>query len=199
MRAGQVHSAGDGGDRRNIAVTLTTGRTAIFGKFLAKSPVINNYFLNPRYEHVDVLVNEGARKAFVSDIRMFLNELQGRPGITDAAIAAIESKLGTQLPDEYLQFLKLMDGGEGFIGSVCYVMLWPGEQLIPMSEAYEVQKMAPGLLLFGSDGGGEAYGFDTRDKWQIVQVPFIGMKWDVATTMGDSFSSFLSRLYQTTQ
>jgi hypothetical protein len=132
--------------------------------------------------------------AIVSDMRKFLVRLNGRPGIQEAAIANIEKQLGTQLPAEYLEFLKIMDGAEGFIGQ-SYVMLWPGEELLSMNEAYEVQKWAPGLLIIGSDGGGEAFGFDTRSGWEIVEVPFIGMEWDYAIPMGKSFSEFLSRLW----
>jgi hypothetical protein len=74
-------------------------------------------------------------------------------------------------------------------------MLWGAEELVPLNEAYQVQKFVPGLLLFGSDGGGEAFGFDTRaGDWPIVQVPFVGMGWDVAWPMGTSFNEFLRNL-----
>jgi hypothetical protein len=67
-----------------------------------------------------------------------------------------------------------------------------------MNQSYEVQKYVPGLLVFGSSGGGEAYGFDTRfPDWPIVQVPFVGMEWAVAEPMGSSFGEFLGQLYET--
>ena len=53
-----------------------------------------------------------------------------------------------------------------------------------------VSEFAPGLILFGSDGGGEAYAFDVREAVPIiVEVPFIGMGGDEAKRCGASFLS----------
>jgi len=117
-----------------------------------------------------------------------------------ASVAAVEEgerQLGVKLPLEYVEFLKRSNGGEGFIGKSAYVILWAVGELASLNEAYEVQKYMPELLLFGSDGGGEAFGFDTRDpQCPIVQVPFVGMSWDVAWAMGATFNEFLERLYE---
>jgi len=119
-----------------------------------------------------------------------------RPGATAAAIVASARQVGVKLPAEYEEFLKLTNGGEGFIGKQ-YAILWSVEELASMNQSYEVQKYVPGLLIFGSSGGGEAYGFDTRTpQLPIVQVPFVGMDWDNAEPMGDSFSAFLERLQE---
>jgi len=90
----------------------------------------------------------------------------------------------------------MTNGGEGFIGEEEYLMLWSVEELPSLNEAYEVQQYAPGLLLFGSSGGGEAYGFDTRKQcFEIVRVPFIGMTWDLAQPIATSFDLFMRTLY----
>jgi hypothetical protein len=115
------------------------------------------------------------------------------PAATNMMIIASEEQLGARLPKDYVQFLKLANGGEGFIGNA-YAIFWSVEELSSMNRSYEVQKYAPGLLIFGSDGGGEAYGFDTRaSDWPIVQVPFVGMAWNLARPMGTSFSVSLKR------
>ena len=80
---------------------------------------------------------------------------------------------------------------KGFIGEH-YVIFWGAGQLAEMNQGYDVQEYAPGLLLFGSDGGGEAYGFDTRQTpWVIGQVPFVGMAREEFWKMGSSFLEFL--------
>lgn len=133
----------------------------------------------------------------VDDIRQFVDSLNHGPGATGAAISESEKQLRAKLPPEYAEFLKLTNGGEGFIGKNAYVILWGVEELASMNQSYEVQKYAPGLLIFGSDGGGEAYGFDTRTpQWPIVQVPFVGMSWTLARPMGTTLHAFLERLYR---
>lgn len=116
---------------------------------------------------------------------------------TAAAVEETERQLGVKLPLEYVEFLKRLNGGEGFIGKSAYVILWPVDEIVSMNQAYEVQKYAPGLLIFGSDGGGEAFGFDARSpECPVVQVPFVGMTWDLARPMGATFDEFLERLYE---
>ncbi|MGO9163052.1 MAG: SMI1/KNR4 family protein [Streptosporangiaceae bacterium] len=130
-------------------------------------------------------------------MRRFLDNLNLRPAAAEDAIAVFERTSRKKLPAEYREFLKISNGGEGFIGKVAYVILWGVDELAPMNEAYEIEDYAPGLLIFGSDGGGEAYGFDTRNPDCItVQVPFVGMAWDLARPMAKSFNGFLEQLYR---
>lgn len=133
-----------------------------------------------------------------ADLRRFLDGLNRHPGASHAAIIETEKQVGLKLPAEYVELLKLTNGGEGFVGKNAYVMLWSVEELASRNQSYEVQKCAPGLLIFGSDGGDEAYGFDTRtSRCPIVQIPFVGMTWNAAQPIGELVSSFLERLYET--
>src|SRR5437868_296302 len=118
-----------------------------------------------------------------------------RDAASQELIASSENALNIVLPGAYVCFLRISNGGEGFVGRGGYLMLWPVEELQALNASYEVEKYAPGLLLFGSNGGGEAYGFDMRtlDK-QIVQIPFVGMDWTYATEMGSRFEEFLERI-----
>jgi hypothetical protein len=69
-----------------------------------------------------------------------------------------------------------MNGGDGFVGEN-YLMVWPVEELIKSNKDYRVAEAAPGLFVFGSSGGGEAFAFDTRvTPPGIVTVPFIVMR-----------------------
>ncbi len=125
------------------------------------------------------------------EIKQILKALKQRPSATNYQIANSENQLGVKLPAEYVQFLKLTNGGEGFIGSA-YVQLWGVDELVSMNEAYEVQTCVPGALLFGSDGGGEAYGFDTQSPgWLIVKIPFIELDWNEAESIAQTFDGFL--------
>ncbi|MHA6194722.1 SMI1/KNR4 family protein [Pseudomonas wadenswilerensis] len=120
--------------------------------------------------------------------------LNSRAG-TDA-ISKAELELGCSLPRDYLEFISEYNGGEGFVGDN-YLIVWGVDELVGFNRDYEVDEYAPGIILFGSDGGGEGYGFDRRDtKLPIVRVPFIGMSLTYVETIADDFSSLLEFLRQ---
>jgi len=109
-------------------------------------------------------------------------------------LADVEIHFGCQLPKPYRRFMSNQDGGEGFVGNQ-YLILWRAAELVVFNHEYESEKYALGLLLFGSNGGGEAFAFDTRnDSMQIVMVPFVGMSLKDATFIADTFDNFLSRI-----
>ena len=86
------------------------------------------------------------------------------------------------------------DGGEGFIG-LAYVIFWRLGELLEMNNGYQVEKYAPGLLLFGSDGGGEAFAFDTTQKGVTIGiVPFIGMCVEEYCPIAETFLAFLNEV-----
>jgi hypothetical protein len=107
----------------------------------------------------------------------------------------VEKQFGCALPVQYKSFMGTHDGGEGFIGRQ-YLILWRTVELIDFNRDYEAAKYAPGLLLFGSNGGGEAFAFDTRkaERMKIRMVPFIGMSLQDAKFIADTFEDFLVRL-----
>jgi hypothetical protein len=124
-----------------------------------------------------------------------LSRFNRNPGATSWAINQLKEDLGLQLPDDYISFLRDTNGGEGFIGPNAYIVLWRAEDLGPMNKAYQVNSYAPGLLLFGSDGGGEAFAFDvTAEGMPIVGVPFVGMDRSAAKPLAINFHAFLDDL-----
>ncbi|SRR6266404_9898902 len=113
-------------------------------------------------------------------------------GATCDLIEAFEHSTGLKLPNDYVGFLKTCNGGEGFVGED-YLILWRIEELEEFNRDYEVQEYVPGLLLIGSNGGGEAYGFRTdKTPWEIVRVPFVGMSPELAIKVTGVFSDFIT-------
>jgi cell wall assembly regulator SMI1 len=112
----------------------------------------------------------------------------------DHVISSAVAELGTALPEDYVRFLRAHNGGEGFLGEN-YIIFWKAEELSSFNREYEVDKYAPGILLFGSDGGGEGYGFDTQDAaMPIVRVPFIGMDRRYAKVVARNFADLFATL-----
>jgi SMI1 / KNR4 family (SUKH-1) len=123
-----------------------------------------------------------------------------RPPTSSTSISNYESDSGWLLPEDYKQFLRWANGGQGIIGSNTYVTLWSLEDLTEMNRAYETANFAPGLLLFGSDGGDEAYAFDMRiEAKPVVSVPFVGMNLNEIRPIADTFDGFLKKLSETAE
>lgn len=120
-----------------------------------------------------------------------LNEWQLYDGAPESAIRDEIVKIGHSLPSDYVSFLNKHNGGEGFVDND-YLIIWKIEELSIFNLEYEVGKYAPGIFLFGSSGGGEAYGFDMRDpSMPIVRIPFIGMELQYAIPVARTFSELM--------
>lgn len=128
-----------------------------------------------------------------------LTDGQLDPPADPDVVERLSSRLGLTLPSDYLAFLRQHNGGAGFVGGD-YIVFWKAEELADFNRDYEVEKYAPGILLFGSDGGGEGYGFDTHSAaMPVVRVPFIGMAREYAEPVADDFSSVFLRLARDTR
>jgi hypothetical protein len=115
----------------------------------------------------------------------------------EVAIRAAKNAANSAFPTEYREFLRFTNGGEGFIGSGGYAALWRVEEICPFNKDYEVSEYAPRLLLFGTNGGGECFGFDYRSPDRvIVRVPAIGMSLKEAILTAPTFYRFLEVLGQ---
>ena len=123
-------------------------------------------------------------------------EFDAKPPANPASVARCQSHLKFRLPPDYVQFLEQTNGGEGFVGAN-YLRAWPVEDLIQYNKDYHVEERVPGLFLFGSSGGGEAFAFDTRSPPPlIVAVPFIVLNLEDAIVIAPNFIAFLQHLYQ---
>jgi hypothetical protein len=123
-----------------------------------------------------------------------LEEFDLNPGASGDVVDDFASRFGFEPPLGYLDFMRRSNGGEGFVGAR-YLILWPLEGLSEQNARYEVTQFAPGLFLFGSSGGGEAYAFDLRQtESTIVSVPFVGMGLKEARPSGATFDAFLEQL-----
>jgi hypothetical protein len=123
------------------------------------------------------------------------SNFRGNAPVTLAEVQNFETSAGLRLPADYADFLQWSNGGEGFIGPKAYVILWKLGDLVEMNEAYQVSEYAPGLFIFGSDGGGEAFAFDIRTSGMpIVSIPFVGMDRSLTQVVAPTFNDFLEAL-----
>lgn len=111
--------------------------------------------------------------------------LSRRRAASPADIESAEHALGVRLPADYVECLRESNGAEGFVYPEVYLVLWSTAELVELNAAYSVPEFAPGLVLIGTDGGEEGYGF-VRDAtgYRYVAVPLIGMSMETARTLG---------------
>lgn len=113
-------------------------------------------------------------------------------GASETAIASVDATIRSFLPQDYLDFVRRSDGGEGFIGDE-YLILWRIEELDEFNRDYEVHEYLTDVVLFGSNGGGEAFGFrKSKTRADIVRVPFVGMSPDLCVKAAASFAELVS-------
>jgi len=123
-------------------------------------------------------------------------EFSANPPAHLQAIEKFEAESRIQLPQDYVCFLQKMNGGEGEFGE-SYLALWSIDDIVERNRGYMVAEATPGLLVFGSDGGNEAFGFDLRSNAkEIVAVPFIVLDWKDSIRVAPTFTAFLEAMYE---
>lgn len=125
-----------------------------------------------------------------------LKHFNKRPPALPEQIVAFSALSGLVLPQDYTSFLKQANGGEGLVGPSAYLILFAVDELASLNKAYHVEDYVPGLLVFGSDGGGEAFAFNARDSMRVVRVPFVGMDASVVEPLADNFTTFIEHLFK---
>lgn len=73
------------------------------------------------------------------------------------------------LPKDYVEFMRMHNGGEGDIGETWFI-LYPLEELQEINDAYEIEEFLPGHIIISSNGGGELYGIDNKGNFFNVPV-----------------------------
>jgi hypothetical protein len=111
-------------------------------------------------------------------------------------LSALGTWLGRPVPADLRRFYEVGGGAEGFLPrSESYVALWEPSVLRKYNELGGFSEFAPGLVVIGTDGGGEAFGVDLRD-WAVayVVVPLIGISWERADRVGETLEELLTSL-----
>jgi SMI1 / KNR4 family (SUKH-1) len=112
-------------------------------------------------------------------------------GAAQEAIAAAAASLGIYFPPDYVEFMRLSNGGEGCIEPNGYLQLWPVETLVEENARCRVATFYPGHVLIASDGGGELIAFRRSAAGvEVVLLPMIGSAED-ALVGGRTFLEFV--------
>jgi hypothetical protein len=98
------------------------------------------------------------------------------------------------LPPDLRAFLEQHDGGRGKVGKRPLI-LWSAEEIAREAQSQEVSLATPGLLLFGTDGGAEAYGYLARlRRNRYGRIPLIAAGVHEFESLADSLEGLLREL-----
>ena len=75
-------------------------------------------------------------------------------------ILEVENEMGIKFPMFYKSFMQNHNGAEGEVGKNSYLAIWTIDEIAELNRDYGVNDFTPGLVYFGSDGGGMAFAFD---------------------------------------
>jgi hypothetical protein len=129
-------------------------------------------------------------------IKRVVSQLKSKSPASEREIDSARTRIGFHLPKDFLEFYRHSNGLSGNLEpSGEHLVVWPIGKLVENNAAYNVSDYAPGICIFGSNGSGEAYGFDTRQpNLPVVMIPFIGMELRYARPIASSFTEFLHRI-----
>jgi len=102
-----------------------------------------------------------------------------------------------KLPCEYLDFLRLSDGGSGSLAvSPFWFQIWSAADVLKLNKGYGRDEFYPELFLFGSSGGGSLIAFELRDQhpWPIVSMDWYDSKRECVDKLAPDFLSFVRLL-----
>ena len=88
------------------------------------------------------------------------------------------------LPKQYLEFMKMHNGGQGDIGET-WLEFFTLEDLQEINDDYCIEDFLPDHIIIGSNGNGELYGIDSDGVY--FNVPAI-MDEDDVTVLGDDIN-----------
>ena len=118
-------------------------------------------------------------------------------GMQLAPAGAAREKLDAlDLPADVRRFLEEHDGARGTVGPRKRPLsLWSAEQIAREADEQEVTRATPGLLLFGTDGGGEGYGYLPRlARGRYGRISLLAAGAHEFESLGDSLEELVSAI-----
>ncbi|WP_333889058.1 SMI1/KNR4 family protein [Sphingobacterium siyangense] len=93
-------------------------------------------------------------------------------------------------PEGSIEFFKEFNGAD-ISTDDSYTPLWPLTDMVQLNKDYRVEQYAAEFFIFGSDGGGAAYGIE-KNTSDIYEIPFIRMSKEDAVFKHKTFSGFIN-------
>jgi hypothetical protein len=127
-----------------------------------------------------------------NELKKYLSNFLPLPSEDLSIIREVIKELNFNIPQDYIDFLSEVDGGEGAIGRNSYLILWPSRDLLTNNADYNTASFANDYFLIGQDAADTAYGIKKSDG-MIYEFGFLAnLNTDPPKRCGTNFF----RLYQ---
>jgi hypothetical protein len=115
---------------------------------------------------------------------------------SQSSLDNLREKAGFELPQDYLEFMKEFNGGEGEVGNNSWLCLFPIEDLIQTNEDYILlMQEIPDYFLFGKDAADTGFAFHKSNQTIHSFGLMSNFKTDKIESCGAKFKNFLEYLY----
>jgi hypothetical protein len=121
---------------------------------------------------------------------------QRQPPAEESEIEQLIRTSPVQLPEDYLDFLRLSNGGSGPLEiSPLWFYIWGAREVVQNNMAYEREIFYPDLYLFGACDG-NLFGFNllSRFPWRLIAIDFLDSKRECVDDLGTDFMQFARSL-----
>lgn len=124
-----------------------------------------------------------------------MKHLEGLKLNEPASVQELEQiPLLDRLPADYVEFMKRSNGGHGSVEKE-HLIVFPAQEIAKINQAAAVERFAPGLLIFASNGGGQSYAFDLRHGMtSIVRFHDMDLGDEEPVWCADTFERLLAYL-----
>ena len=118
----------------------------------------------------------------------------GKP-CSEEELNNIEKSIMKKLPNDYIEFMKSHNGGEGPVGKYGYLAIWNTQEFIDTNNDKDIVPIRD-LVYFASDRSGLLYAFDTRNGMKsIVELPEDAEDYSEVDQVATSFKDFIQYIH----
>ena len=110
---------------------------------------------------------------------------------TAEAISRLKAGVPYPLPDDYVDLLRSVGDGEGFVGEQ-FVRFYSVDEVLLVRHVLGEVNLAGDLVIVGSNGAGEALAYDYRESApRLVMVGFIPLDYKFIKVLAGTLSEYL--------
>ena len=118
------------------------------------------------------------------------------PGVSESELNALQQELNFTLPEDYVNFMKEFNGGEGEVGENAWLNLFSIAELIETNKTYHLlMDDIPDYYLIGKDAADTGYAIHKSDQTFHAFGLMSDFETDPIIFCGASFEEFIEYLY----